>query len=283
MTDLDERITTTIGSAVVDRCQLDGGQVGSVHRVELADGRVIVAKTGETPLSVEGRMLEYLADHSELPVPTVYAASDDLLLIEHIEGKGAITPAVERDLADRLAALHAVSADAYGFPFDTLSGTLTQPNPWMESWITFYREQRLGHVIEIARSDGCLPDSVDERLTAVLADLESLLVEPETPALVHGDIWRQNLLIDGDHERIAGVIDPAIYHGHAEIELAYIRWTDTAGAAFFDRYREHRTIEEGFHERRYHVYTLYPLVEHVWYFGSEYLDELRDRLTELGY
>ncbi|MFB6299628.1 MAG: fructosamine kinase family protein [Halobacteriales archaeon] len=283
MAEFDDRIEAATGTAVVDRRELEGGQVGSVHRIELADSRVIVAKTGETPLTVEAQMLEYLAVHSELPVPTVYAASDDLLLIEYIRDDGELTPAVERDLADRLVALHGVSAHAYGFPFRTLSGTLAQPNPWTESWIRFFRDQRLGYITELAHDADRLPDTIYRRLSAVLADLETLLIEPDAPALIHGDVWRQNLLIDGDRERIAAVIDPATYYGHAEIELAYIRWTDTGGTAFFDRYHRQRPIDDGFHERRYLVYTLFPLVEHVWYFGTEYLNELRDQLDELGY
>ncbi|MFC7058618.1 phosphotransferase [Halovenus salina] len=122
------RIERALGTTVRSLSELDGGMIGTVHRVALEDGRTVVAKTGETPLSVEARMLQYL-DASGLPVPAVLAASDNLLVLTHVPGDSEITPAVERDAADHLAALHETTADRFGFPFATLTGTVTQPNP----------------------------------------------------------------------------------------------------------------------------------------------------------
>ena len=261
--------------------ELDGGMIGQVHRVDLADGSTVVAKTGETPLQVEAAMLRYLETHTALPVPAVLSASDDLLVIEHVAGDSTITPAVERDAADRLARLHAHSADRFGFPFETLCGPLAQPNPWTEQWIAFFREHRLVRQARGARTEGPLDDARFERVTAVAADLDALLNEPTAPALIHGDVWRTNVLAaDGE---VRAFLDPAIYYAHPEIELAYIDWTDTFGDVFLDRYRDQRPIEAGFFETRRFVYRLYPLLIHVRLFGEAYLPELDLALAELGY
>ncbi|MFW5956455.1 MAG: fructosamine kinase family protein [Halorhabdus sp.] len=261
--------------------ELDGGMIGQVHRVDLADGSSVVAKTGETPLSIEGDMLRFLETSSDLPVPTVYAASEDLLVIEYVAGDSTITPAVARDAADHLAALHETTADAFGFEFDTLLGPLAQPNPWSERWLPFYREHRLLRQARGAREDGPLDRDRFERLRSVADDLEALLREPDAPALIHGDVWRTNVLAaDGE---IQAFLDPAIYYAHPEIELAYVDWTDTFGDPFFERYRERRRIEPGFFERRRYVYRLYPLLVHVRLFGEQYLPGLDDALSTLGY
>jgi fructosamine-3-kinase len=275
--DLEAPVASALGSPPVEFVDLDGGQVGTVRRVTLADGRRVVAKTGETPLDVEGRMLRYLAEHGDLPVPTVYHADPDLLLLEFVEGETAHDGAVARDAADHLAALHENSSSAFGLEFDTVTGPVRQPNPWTDGWVAFYREHRLGRLLSLTD----LPGDVRSRVEAVRDDLTELLTEPEAPALVHGDVWTTNVLArDG---AVAAFLDPAIYYAHPEVELAYVDWTGTFGEPFFERYREQRDVAAGFFERRRFVYRLYPLLVHVHLFGGRYRDELAETLGRLGY
>ncbi len=274
-----ERVEQTLGVSVQSTTELDGGMIGTVHRVDLVEGRTVVAKTGETPLSVEARMLQYLDDRG-LPVPDVLHASDDLLVLSHVEGESRITPAVERDAAETLAALHDNSADGFGFPFDTLTGTVTQPNPWTDQWHRFYAENRLRHVRELCLESGVLSKTHDRRLTGVLDRLEEVLVEPAAPALLHGDVWKTNLLTDG--KQVVAFLDPACYYGHPEIELAYVDWTDTFDDPFFERYDALAGIEDGFFETRRFAYRLYPLLVHLLLFGSPYDEKLGETLDRLA-
>lgn len=275
---MEDCLERTLDARVRAKTELDGGMIGTVHRVDLADGRRVVAKTGETPLSVEARMLQQLDRHG-LPVPTVLYATDELLVLSHVEGDSRITPAVERDAADHLAALHATSAEAFGFPFETLTGPVPQPNPWTERWTRFYVDHRLQSVRDRCLAADVLGDALDARLGDVLEALPALLVEPPEPALLHGDVWETNLLTDG--QRVEAFLDPACYYGHPEIELAYVDWTDTFGDAFFDRYDDLRGIEHGFFDERRFAYRLYPLLVHLLLFGSPYDDELAGALARL--
>jgi len=275
--DLEAAIESALGSPAVEFRELTGGQIGTVRRVTLADERRVVAKTGETPLDVEARMLSYLAEHSDLPVPTVYHADPELLLIEYVEGETTHDAAVAKDAADHLAALHDTSSSAFGLDFDTVTGPVHQPNPWTDSWTEFYREQRLEQLLSLAD----LSRNARARTEAVRDDLDELLTEPEMPSLVHGDAWTTNVLArDGE---VTAFLDPAIYYAHPEVELAYIDWTGTFDDAFFDRYRERRGIASGFFERRRFVYRLYPLLVHVHLFGGQYHDELDETLRRIGY
>lgn len=268
------------GTTVVSTSKLDGGEIGVVHRVDLDDGRSVVAKTGPIDLTVEARMLAHLADEGGLLVPDVLYATDDLLVLPFVDGDGTVTPSVERDLAERLASLHATTADAFGFPFDTLTGVYRQPNPWIDDWATFFRDHRLGRAVGRAREDCALPVELVERFSVLQADLDGLLDHDPTPSLIHGDVWAENLLTDG--ESIRAFLDPACYYADPEVELAYAAWTGVAGDAFFERYRARSGIAEGDAERR-DVYRLYPLVTHLRYFGEEYLDPIRETLDGLGY
>ena len=277
----ETELAEVLGASPTALTELDGGEMGTVHRVDLADGRTVVAKTGDAPLDVEARMLRYLAAETELPVPTVYDASEDLLVMEYVAGESAFSERVERDAADHLAALHEVAGPAFGFPFDTLTGSVRQPNPWTDSWVEFYRDRRVEYMADVAAESGALPAELRERVGAFAADLDALLDEPDAPGLVHGDAWTRNVLADGDAVR--AFLDPATYFAHPEIELAYVDWTDTFGEAFFERYGAHRGIAPGFFAERRDAYVVYPLLTHVHYFGERYRSELARTLARLGY
>ncbi len=267
-------------ASIVEVVELDGGEVGTVYRVDLDDGRRVVAKTAETDLTIEARMLRHLDRVGGLAVPDVLHAAPELLVLEYIEGSSDVTPEAERDLADQLAALHSTGAEAFGFPFDTLTGRFRQPNPRTPDWPTFFGEHRLGHAATCAREEEVLPADCAGRVAAVVDDLPALLDHDPEPALIHGDIWRENVLTDG--KSVRAFLDPACYYADREVELAYVDWTDTGGDAFFERYRETAGIDDGFEERAA-VYRLYPLLTHVRHFGEEYVDPLRDCLADSGY
>ena len=119
------RLADPFDAEPVDLTELDGGTIGTVSLAACADRDPVVANTGETPLSAEAAMLGALAPH--LPVPEVYHATDDLLVLERVSGESTFSPAAERDAAERLADLHAATADALGFERDTLTGPPAQP------------------------------------------------------------------------------------------------------------------------------------------------------------
>ena len=268
------------GCGVAETTELDGGEVGVVHRATLADGRHVVVKTAETDLTTESEMLRHLTAEGGLAVPEVLHARPEVLVLEFVAGDGDLTPGVERDLAERLAALHETGAEAFGFPFDTPTGRFRQPNPWTADWVTFFGEYRLGHATGRAVEEGVLQEHTAERLSAVVDDLPGLLDHGPKPALIHGDVWRENLRLDGDGVR--AFLDPACYYADPEVELAYAEWTGTAGEAFFERYREVAGLADGYRERA-PIYRLYPLLTHVRHFGDEYLEPLRETLSGLGY
>ena len=89
---LDAEIERILGVSVLGRSSLGGGCGGEGCRVDLGDGRRVVAKLGEpgSGLATEGWMLDYLADKSRLPVPQVFHADDTLLLMSFIESGGAL-------------------------------------------------------------------------------------------------------------------------------------------------------------------------------------------------
>ncbi len=87
----------------------------------------------------------------------------------------------------------------------------------------------------------------------------------------------------GSRSRIAGFVDPAIYFGHPEIELAFSTLFGTFGEPFFRRYAELRPLRPGFLEHRRDLYNLYPLLVHVRLFGGSYVNSVDGTLKRLGF
>ncbi|MFG0274975.1 MAG: fructosamine kinase family protein [Phycisphaerales bacterium] len=282
-TDL-ERIAAAAGRSATGHAPLSGGCVGEVYRVDLENGRAVVAKvdrdrTGTLP--DEGWMLDLLAERTDLPAPRTLLAEPDLLVMTVLPGTtGAGSPGAQRHAADLLASLHGVTAERFGLERPTRIGGLAQPNDWSDSWIDFYRQRRLLEMARQASEAGRLPDRAHDRVRRVADRLDRLIDEPDAPSLVHGDIWSGNILSEGD--RVTGFIDPALHYGHPEVELAFITLFNTLGAPFFDRYAEQRPLRPGFFETRRTVYLLYPLLVHVRLFGAGYLGQLESCLGELG-
>ncbi len=275
-------VEVSLGERLRSVRPLGGGCIGEVYGAELSDGTRLVAKVdreAEAHLEREAYMLRYLRDNSDLPVPEVYHGSETLLLMEFIEGSSRFSEGAEHHAAELLAALHDVTADAYGHERNTLIGSLNQPNPWEESWIEFFREHRLLYLANVAHESGRLPTKDRKRLDRLAEKLGGLIEEPDKPSLIHGDVWSANVLAKGDS--ITAFLDPAIYHADREMELAYISLFNSFGRDFMDRYREIGGIREGFEERSA-LYSLYPLLVHVYFFGGGYVGSVQRVLSRFG-
>lgn len=270
--DFRARIERALSASIRAMTPLSGGCIGEVMRVDLVDGRSVVAKlsAGEKGrLHAEGEMLTYLATRSALPVPVVLYQAPDLLILEYVDGESRFSPDVEQNAAHHLAALHRISAPQYGFETDTLIGGLTQPNSWCESWIDFFREHRLRYMAQQCIAVNRLPLQFMPRIDDLCEQLGRWLIEPERPSLIHGDVWTTNVL--AKKGRVTAFLDPAIYYAHPEIELAFITLFNTFGDVFFRRYHDLNPIQAGFLENRRDLYNLYPLLVHVRLFGGSYV------------
>lgn len=263
---------------------LSGGCIGEVYCLDLDDGHRAVAKIdrGSRPrLDIEGYMLRYLREHSALPVPEVYGCEPGLLLMEYLAGDSHFDASSQVHAAELLAALHGVRGAEFGLERPTLIGGLHQPNGSHERWVDFFREERLLYMAREAAREGRLDGGMLARFERFAEVLEDFLVEPEAPALLHGDVWTTNVLASGG--RITGFIDPAIYYGHPEIELAFTTLFGTFGDTFYRTYAERAPIAPDFFEVRRDIYNLYPLLVHARLFGGGYGASAAAILGRLGY
>jgi fructosamine-3-kinase len=282
--DVAVQVAQALNRTVTSLAPLSGGCVGEVYQAVLDRAERVVVKVDRRPepqLAIEGFMLSYLREQSRLPVPELFYCREDLLVISFLPGTSQLTPQAEEHLAGLVAELHSVSADRYGLEQDTLIGLLPQPNGWWDSWVDFFREQRLLYLAHLAVEMERMPLSLLHRVEKMAVDLDRWIDNAACPSLVHGDLWRANVLARGD--RITGCIDPSIYYADPEVELSYMQLFHSFGEPFFRRYNELSPIRPGFFEERQHVYSLYPLLSHVCHFGGRYVAAVAEKLSRFGY
>jgi fructosamine-3-kinase len=167
-----------------------------------------------------------------------------------------------------LAALHRHTSTQYGLDHDNFIGELPQLNGRSADWVEFYRDQRIAPQVSIARQRGLLHRERERLLTRVMDRLPNLFgVHSEPPALLHGDLWSGNYMVaDGDEPVI---VDPAVYYGNREVEIAFTELFGGFPGGFLDAYHEAYPLAPDYRERRA-LYQLYPLLVHLNHFGEGY-------------
>ncbi len=179
-----------------------------------------------------------------------------------------------REMGQTLARIHSVKGEHCGFDTHNYWGSLYQDNTPHHRWLDFYRECRLAPRLKAAVDSGRLPLDVAgrvERLSEGLAGPSSDLAGPPViPSLLHGDAHHNNFISTAEGPYL---IDPAVYYGHPEMDLAYIDFFAPVPPAFFAGYREIAPIDVGFPARRdlWRIPAWLALVEVG---GPEYLDGL---------
>jgi fructosamine-3-kinase len=267
MNTLAEAGAALIGGVIRRTEALPGGSLSQIVRITLADGREAIVKNGPAPCT-EAAMLKAIAA-SGAPAPAVLGASDEALVIELVPAAGALRGAWA-SLGSALATLHRVKGERYGWPENYAFASLAIDNGWTDDWPRFWAERRL--LVHLAH----LPPVVVRRIEALAADLPNRLPERPAPSLLHGDMWGGNVLVDGN--RVSGLIDPACYYGHGEVDIGMLTLFDHPGAAFFDAYG---ALEPG-HEERLTIYRLWPALVHLRLFGSSYRPMVERFLSDAG-
>ncbi len=273
--------TALTGSAAVG-----GGCISPTARVETDAGPFFLKWGGsDLPaglLAAEARGLRQLADAGEVRVPDVVAesAKPGWLLLEWLE-PGRQTPDTWARLGVELAALHHHQDARFGADADNFIGSLPQANVRTDDWPVFWRDQRLAPQLHQALDRGLLDDSDRRRFDRLFHRLPELLAvgNDEGPSLLHGDLWSGNVHVTANR---AAIIDPSVYYGHREVDLAMAELFGGFGPGFRASYDDAWPLAPGYAPTRRAIYQLYYLLVHVNLFGSGYVSRTRSALARVG-
>jgi fructosamine-3-kinase len=268
MTAFARRVAALMGVAEERLERLSGGDLSEALLVRRPDGRCTVAKR-DPSAGAEAAMLRAIAA-AGIPAPLVEGEHEGVLLLEYIPNDRVFSPSAWTDVGLALRRLHDHEGEQYGWPVDYKIGTVALDNRERRDWPGFWAEQRL------VATAGVLDRPWRERVGALANRVADIAPPSPRPALLHGDLWGGNILVS--EGRLAGLIDPACYHGDPEVDLAMLTLFDTPGPTFWEAYGP---LEPGWEERRA-LYQLFPALLHMRLFGDTYAGMVDRVLVSLG-
>ncbi|MBO7682958.1 MAG: fructosamine kinase family protein [Clostridia bacterium] len=272
------------GVEVEDRVPASGSALNEVWHLHLSNGEVLFLKTNAFAkwkyFTAEEAGLAAIRSTGTISVPRCLGSGTatgcgfqrqfSFLLMEQL-ASAAQTADFWETFAEELAAMHRaptaeyVPGGVYGFREDNVIGTTKQVNTPKDSWVDFFRENRLEFQFKLAYD--CFGDGEKKDFARLLDRLDTLLPEPEYPSLLHGDLWGGNFMTGPDGK--AWLIDPAVSVGHREADLAMTELFGGFSRTFYETYYEAAFIERDYRDRR-DLYNLYHLLNHLNLFGGSY-------------
>jgi protein-ribulosamine 3-kinase len=252
---------------------IGGGNINTAVRVETSAGTYFVKFNSthyEGMFEAEEKGLKLLAETKSIRVPKVLqwgnVEGKDFLVLEFIE---STRPKLNywESLGEQLAELHKHSNQIFGLNHSNYIGKIEQQNDFRTDWISFFIEKRLQPQAGLAYYNGLISKELYKRFEGLYKHLPNLL-PTEKPALVHGDLWSGNVMIDEIGSPC--LVDPAVHFGNREAELAFTTLFGGFDTKFYNRYDEVFPLVPGI-EDRFLLYNVYPLMVHVNIFGTSYL------------
>ncbi len=221
--------------------------------------------------------LEALRNANGPTVPEPYCHDRNFLLIEDLKPANRVSN-YWKLFGYQLAFLHDQTNNQFGFQHDNYIGSTPQPNLQMDDGYVFFAEQRLIYMAQAAYTQGRFGLTECQAVENLASQLPELV--PQQPAsLIHGDLWRGNVMTDS--RGFPAIIDPAAHYGWAEADLAMTSLFGSFPDEFYQAYNEVRPLEPGYRSR-FPIYNLYHLLNHVLLFGHGYLGQVKAILKRYG-
>lgn len=211
-----------------------------------------------------------------LRVPEVRRVTEAELVIPRIDA----APATEEKMAalgQGLARMHREVMPDYGLEVDNLIGLSPQKNAVMGDWGGFYLEYRLEPQVAMI-SDNRVRNEFESRLESHQAALRDFLnAHCDHPSVLHGDLWAGNVLFDREGPWL---IDPAVYRGDREADLAMTELFGGFSPVFYEAY-DSVYPRTAVYDLKRPIYNLYHTLNHYNLFGRSYLEACRRNLQVL--
>ncbi|SCX10639.1 Fructosamine-3-kinase [Nitrosomonas eutropha] len=223
--------------------------------------------------------LEEILDSASLRAPRPLCSGSGhgyaWLVLEYIDLQNQGNAAA---LGIGLANMHRHTAEKFGWIRDNTIGSTPQRNTADSDWIAFWRQQRLGYQLNLARENGYTGSlqSLGERL---LSGFQYFFMgyTPQ-PSLLHGDLWGGNYAFDTDGQPV--IFDPAVYYGDREADLAMTELFGRFPPDFYAAYRDIWPVDTGYATRK-QLYNLYHILNHLNLFGSQYWNQAETIMKKL--
>lgn len=274
---LFKQLEDHLGAHIVKSSPISGGCISQALKLECSNHTHYLLKTGNATngmFRAEANGLIELRKANAIRVPEVFLHSDSFILMEFI-----VTASPQQDFhtlfGTTLAQMHRYTATAFGLNQDNYIGANRQANiaddEEGDKWWVFFKNKRLVPQFELAKKNGLTDPYMQKQFGKLIEKLPEILSgDTSPPCLLHGDLWSGNYLCDENN--MPCLIDPAVYYGSPETDIAMTRLFGGFPQTFYNAYQKEHLLINGW-EQRQNIYKLYHILNHLNLFGKGYYHE----------
>ncbi len=268
-------IEKELNTKIVSGRSVGGGCINDAQTITTSDNKQFFLKlnfnSAKDMFFKEANGLRELKKAAAIRVPEVILVDTNFILLEQIN-PGRKSKTFDEDFGRSFANLHRFTSEHFGFYEDNYIGSTPQKNipdnDEKNNWIKFYFNKRILFQYRLLEKNGYADSSIKKRISLLENKIYEILKDTENiPSLLHGDLWSGNYLVDENGN--ACLIDPAVYYGNREADLAMTKLFGGFNSAFYKSYNEAFPLPEGY-EYRENIYKLYHVMNHLNLFGGGY-------------
>ncbi|MCE7793238.1 fructosamine kinase family protein [Salipaludibacillus sp. CUR1] len=267
---------TGLNSGLLNVQPVSGGDINEAYHITTQTHELFIKTHSSMPadfFNIEAEGLRLLGKANDVYTPKVFgvfATESPLrhgLVMEWIEG-GRPPGRADQLLGSSIANLHEMTHTSFGYSKLTYIGEIPQQNGWWTDWCTYYKRKRLRSQADLAEKNGLLPAKRKKRVEKLLERLDEWIPGSDiTPRLLHGDLWSGNWMVSSGG--YIYLIDPSVFYGHHEMELAFTELFGGFSNNFYDAYKERLPVDSEYNNRK-PLYQLFYLFVHLNIFGEMY-------------
>ncbi len=275
---LKNKIEAQTGEIILAASSLSGGCISDAYKLDLKSGGSFFLKlnfnASDDMFLKEAHGLLEIQKAEAIRVPKVILYDSSFILTEFM-GTGKKSKMFDEDFGRKFALMHKFSRDEFGFYENNYIGSTAQINlsEGIEKtdWVKFYFNKRILFQYKLAEKNGYSTPELGSGVSSLENKIEQILEgSKEKPSLLHGDLWGGNYMVDVNGD--ACLIDPAVYYGHREADLAMTKLFGGFNSRFYGSYNECFPLPGGY-EYRENIYKLYHILNHLNLFGSGYYSQ----------
>jgi fructosamine-3-kinase len=281
--ELSTHLSETLDLEIKKSYSVSGGSINRAAKISTNRGDLFLKWNNSAPddfFEKEADGLKRLdSAGTALRIPKVISSGKPkdgrpgYLLMEFIEeGRSGDSYEFGRNLSK----MHQPNAEQFGLEVDNYIGSLPQSNSHHDNWINFFVQERINPQIQMAVDSGKLNSGIFQNWERLASKLDEIFTSVK-PSLLHGDLWGGNYLFNSEGKAV--LIDPAVYYGHPEMDLAFTKMFGGFSGDFYEGYESETPLAPGF-SKRVPIYNLYPLLVHVNLFGGHYISQFNSILRK---
>ena len=272
---IKKEIESRLGTVIIKSQSLSGGCINNAQKIITESGKSYLLKLNSSApadmFEKEAHGLNELRKANAIRVPGANIYSGNYLVTEFIEN-GYKSNTFFSDFGRQFADLHRYTNSSFGFYEDNYIGSTPQKNladgNEIKNWTEFYFNKRLRFQLQLCEINGYADTELRNGFQHLENKIEGILKgSEEEPSLLHGDLWSGNYMVDENGNPC--IIDPAVYYGHREADLAMTKLFGGYPEEFYRSYNENYPLKDEWQYRE-NIYKLYHVLNHLNLFGRGY-------------